>query len=58
MLIPASSPLPRLDSAVGFTILTYNVLIPNSNDGYAAFGLKPATRRSRQASLLLTRAFA
>ena len=34
MLIPASSPLPRLDPSAGFTILTYNVLIPNSNDGW------------------------
>ena len=34
MLLPASSPLPKLAADEGFSILTYNVLIPNSNDGW------------------------
>ena len=34
MLLPASTPLPLLDSGAGFSILTYNVLMPNSVDGW------------------------
>ena len=34
MLLPASTPLPLLDSGAGFSILTYNVLMPNSADGW------------------------
>ena len=33
-LLPASAPLPLLDSGAGFSILTYNVLMPNSVDGW------------------------